>query len=96
MGKFKIKKVKIKRGTNLEKLAKDAGFKSFAELHALPENKDLRKTRAKPADVAPGDFVMVPEGTPKPSKTKYTADNGRMKFTIDGEARKITVLQTWS
>lgn len=51
---------KIKKGDNLDKIAKAHGLKSWAILYHDPVNKKLKKDRPDPNKVIPGDIVVIP------------------------------------
>ncbi len=96
MGNSKKEKIKVGKGQDLEKLAKNYGYKSFSEVYALAENRALRKKRPKPSDITVGDILFVEANGPKPKAVKFSKDTGRMRLSIDGDAGKIIIAQTWA
>lgn len=51
----------LEAGECLESLARRHGFKDGKTIYDGPDNADLRKKRAAPADVMPGDTVVIPD-----------------------------------
>jgi hypothetical protein len=51
----------LQPGECLQSLARRHGFKDGQTIYDGPDNSDLRQKRAAPADVMPGDAVVIPD-----------------------------------
>jgi N-acetylmuramoyl-L-alanine amidase len=56
----------LKPGECLQSLAQAYGFKEGKQIYDAAENAELRQKRPAPADVAPGDAVVIPDRTRRP------------------------------
>lgn len=50
----------VKKGENLDKIAKSYAIKSFKDIYEDPVNAKFRKTRKKPDLIQPGDKIIIP------------------------------------
>ena len=50
----------VKKGENLDKIAKSYGLKSFKDIFEDPVNAKFRKQRPKPDLIQPGDKIIIP------------------------------------
>src|SRR5256885_4806087 len=55
----------LEPGECLQSLALQHGFKDGKTIYDGPDNSDLRKKRAAPGEVAPGDTVVIPDRKPR-------------------------------
>ncbi|MFY9212447.1 MAG: LysM domain-containing protein [Aestuariivita sp.] len=60
----------VKKGENLEKIAKRYGVKSFKIIYEDPVNAKFRKTRPDPNAIQPGDKIIIPDYALTPDKRK--------------------------
>lgn len=51
----------VKKGENLDKIAKSYGLKSFKDIFNDPVNAKFRKQRPKPDLIQPGDKIIIPK-----------------------------------
>jgi len=60
----------VKKGENLDRIARSYGLKSFKTIYADPVNAKFRKTRPKPDLIQPGDKIIIPNYALTPEKRK--------------------------
>jgi hypothetical protein len=84
----------LEPGECLQSLALRHGFKDGQTIYDGPDNSDLRKNRAAPAEVAPGDVVMIPDRKPrqlpvtkgKPNRFKVHVPTALVRVHVSDEA----------
>jgi hypothetical protein len=60
----------VKKGENLDKIARSYGIKSFVTIYKDPVNAKFRKTRPDPNKIQPGDKLIIPDYALTPGKRK--------------------------
>ena len=60
----------VKKGENLDKIARFYGIKSFVTIYKDPVNTKFRKTRPNPDKIQPGDQIIIPDYALTPDKRK--------------------------
>src|SRR5438105_9041150 len=84
----------LERGECLQSLALQHGFKDGQTIYDGPDNADLRHKRAAPAEIVPGDVVVIPDRTPrelpltkgKPNRFKVQVPAGMLRVYVCDEA----------
>jgi len=84
----------LERGECLQSLALQHGFKDGQTIYDGPDNADLRHKRAAPAEIVPGDVVVIPDRTPrelpltkgKPNRFKVQVATGMLRIHVCDEA----------
>lgn len=60
----------VKKGENLNKIARGYGLKSFKVIYDDPVNAKFRKTRGNPDLIVPGDQIIIPNFALTPDKRR--------------------------
>ena len=80
----------VKKGENLDKIAKSYGIANFNKIYSDLVNAKFRKTRPDPNKIEPGDKVIIPDYALTPSKRR---DLKSLIQTVEARIKSLQALK---